>query len=127
MLTCHKCGAAVGEEKAFCQDCGAPVKSATEARRPPPVTDFGATIIVPRASSTAVPPPLPRPPADARPPASPEAPQPMPSRAASPAPITSHAVNPTGQSRTVLYVVIGAGVLLFLILMLIALLLLLAN
>lgn len=58
MNTCSKCGAAVKEEKAFCQNCGNPMDAAM-AQRDAPMPDFSATILVPpkRPTQGAPPPP----------------------------------------------------------------------
>ncbi|HLL72327.1 MAG TPA: zinc ribbon domain-containing protein [Pyrinomonadaceae bacterium] len=46
MVNCPKCGAAVKEEKAFCQNCGSPMDAAMRQRETP-LPDFSATIIEP--------------------------------------------------------------------------------
>lgn len=46
MVNCSKCGAAVKEEKAFCQNCGSPMDAAMRQRETP-LPDFSATIIEP--------------------------------------------------------------------------------
>lgn len=53
MINCPKCGEAVREEKAFCQNCGSPMDAAKANRGPMP--DFGATIIEPPRRTTAPP------------------------------------------------------------------------
>ena len=57
MVYCPKCGAAVREEKAFCQNCGSPMDAAMRQREEPQ-PDFGATVIEPphRAAQPFVPP-----------------------------------------------------------------------
>jgi len=55
MINCPKCGEAVKEEKAFCQNCGSPMDAEKANRGPMP--DFGATIIEP-PRRTAAPPPI---------------------------------------------------------------------
>jgi len=58
MVNCSKCGAAVKEEKAFCQNCGSPMDAAMRQREKP-LPDFSATIIEPprrHASQPFVPP-----------------------------------------------------------------------
>jgi len=134
MLKCQKCGASVSEEKAFCQDCGSPMTPAAAAHRPPPVTDFGATIIVPRGPSASGPLPpnaAPRPQVEPRSANAPNAPatsQPASRDVAqhnapsSPAATTE----PRASSRT-LYVVLGIAALLFFLLIVIGLLLWLAD
>lgn len=64
MSNCPKCGLAVNEEKAFCQNCGASMTSST-AKHEPAIRDFGATIIESHPKHTAQP---------YRPPAIPEVP-----------------------------------------------------
>lgn len=52
MVNCPKCGAAVKEEKAFCQNCGSPMDAAMRQHETP-MPDFGATIIEPPRRSVA--------------------------------------------------------------------------
>jgi len=138
MMTCPKCGASVGEDKAFCQDCGTPMSPASEARPSPPVTDFGATIIVPRGPAAGTPaPPPPRPAtAEARPIAPPIAGGASPSlpgssvaaaTAGRPSASPPTAVQQPNQNRLVLYVLLGAGALLLTVLIVIGLLLFLTD
>jgi len=58
MINCPKCGTAVKEEKAFCQNCGSPMDAA-KAQRETPMPDFSATIIEPPRRRAAPPPPPP--------------------------------------------------------------------
>lgn len=46
MVNCPNCGAAVKEEKAFCFNCGAPMKAAKPARETP-FAGSGATVLEP--------------------------------------------------------------------------------
>jgi hypothetical protein len=120
MATCSKCGATVADQKAFCQDCGAPMSPQAQSNATPSQPGLGATVIVPPSKWPTAPPsgaassPQPAPQSAAAPQAARthEAPAPTPPQ---PAPPVVPAPTPEKGRSGLVYVLLGAIVLLLII------------
>ena len=111
MITCEKCGAAVSEDQAFCQNCGSPTSPEASTRREDSSWNMSATVVGQTFKPT---PPSPPPPAVARPKpnTSPPAPQTTsPSGRAQPGPSAKN------RDWSRLYIVLAIIALLFISLM----------
>src|SRR2546423_9031179 len=121
-----KCGATVAEKKAFCQGCGGPMTPQARTPTQPAQPNLGATVIVPPsewpsmspgATRPAQPTPPPKPsPAATAPQMPPAAQTPRPTTP-TPAPAPTQATN----QRGLVYVLVGAVVLLLIIIALVLL------